>query len=155
MIALWQMRTIQEKEVAKMFSGTSDHSIDSKGRIVLPSRFREQLGETFIIAKGFKDCAQVLSLEEFDKLRENIKALPAKAALALQYSIISTAVEVSPNSQGRIPIPQKLRQIASLEKEAVVVGMDNRIEIWDKTKFEEMLTANEEVAQAALEMLSL
>ncbi|MBQ5398140.1 MAG: division/cell wall cluster transcriptional repressor MraZ [Ruminococcus sp.] len=138
-----------------MFSGTSDHSIDSKGRIVLPSRFREQLGESFIIAKGFSKCVQVLSNDEFEALRKNIKALPAKAALALQYSIIATAVEVAPNSQGRIPIPQKLREIASLEKEAVVVGMDNRIEIWDKQKFEEMLSANEDVAAAALEMLSL
>lgn len=98
---------------------------------------------------------QVLSADEFEILRKNIKVLPAKAALALQYSIIATAVEVTPNSQGRIPIPQKLREIASLEKEAVVVGMDNRIEIWDKTKFEEMLNDNEDVAEAALEMLSL
>ncbi len=138
-----------------MFSGTSDHNIDSKGRIVLPSRFREQLGESFFVAKGFSKCVQVLSADEFENLRKNIKALPAKAALALQYSIIATAVEVTPNSQGRIPIPQKLREIASLEKEAVVVGMDNRIEIWDKTKFEEMLNDNEDVAEAALEMLSL
>lgn len=138
-----------------MFTGMSDHSIDSKGRIVLPSRFREQLGEKFIIAKGFSKCVQVLSIEEFENLRANIKKLPAKAALALQYSVIATSVEVTPNSQGRIPIPQKLRELASLEKEAVVVGVDNRIEIWDKAEFDKMLTDNEDAVQAALEMLSL
>ncbi len=138
-----------------MFSGTSSHSIDSKGRIILPARFREELGETFIIAKGFFECVQVLSLPEFEGLRKNIKNLPAQAALALQYSIIATAVEVTPNSQGRIPIPANLRKTASLEKSAVVVGMDNRIEIWNEDKFEEMLRNNEPTVEAALSMLSL
>ncbi len=138
-----------------MFSGTSTHSIDSKGRIVLPARFREELGESFIIAKGFFDCVQVLSLAEFENLRKNIKALPAQAALALQYAIIATAVEVSPNSQGRVPVPQNLRDVAGLSKDAVVVGMDNRVEIWDKDKFEQMLKDNQPTVMSALEMLSL
>ena len=108
-----------------MFSGTSFQTIDAKGRIVLPARFREQLGETFIISKGFSGCVQVLSLDEFDNLREKIKTLPAKNAAALRYHVIATAVEVSPNASGRISIPQSLREIASLDKEAirVVSGM--------------------------------
>ena len=138
-----------------MFSGTSTHSIDSKGRIVLPARFREELGESFYVAKGFFDCVQVLSLEEFENLRSNIKSLPAQAALALQYAIISTAVEVTPNSQGRVPIPQNLREMAQLSKDAVVVGMDKRIEIWDKDKFDEFMKANQPAVISALEMLSL
>ncbi len=138
-----------------MFSGTSIHSIDSKGRIILPSRFREELGESFIVAKGFFDCVQVLSAEEFEKLRTNIKALPALQALKLQYAVVSTAVEVSPNSQGRIQIPQSIRERVGLSKEAMVVGMDNRVEIWDKDKFETMLSENESDVAAALELLSL
>lgn len=138
-----------------MFSGTSTHSIDSKGRIVLPARFRTQLGESFYVAKGFFDCVQVLSCEEFEKLRKNIKALPAQSALALQYAIVSTAVEVTPNSQGRVPIPQNLRDTAALTKDAIVVGMDNRIEIWDKDKFDEFMKANQPTVMSALEMLSL
>lgn len=138
-----------------MFSGTSTHSIDSKGRIVLPARFREELGESFYVAKGFFDCVQVLSLEEFENLRINIKSLPAQSALALQYAIISTAVEVTPNSQGRVPIPQNLREMAQLSKDAVVVGMDKRIEIWDKDKFDEFMKANQPAVISALEMLSL
>lgn len=138
-----------------MFSGTSTHSIDAKGRIVLPARFRQELGETFYVAKGFFDCIQVLSCEEFEKLRLNIKALPAQQALALQYAIIATAVEVTPNSQGRVPLSQNLRDAASLSKEAVVVGMDNRLEIWDKEKFDQMLANNQATVTKALEMLSL
>ena len=138
-----------------MFTGTSTHNIDAKGRIVLPSRFREELGETFIVAKGFFDCVQVLSLEEFEKLRENIKKLPAQSALALQYAIIATAVEVTPNSQGRVPLPQDLRNAVSLSKEAVVVGMDNRLEIWDKEKFDAFLAQNQPTVQEALSLLNL
>lgn len=138
-----------------MFSGTSVHSIDSKGRIVLPSRFRQELGETFYVAKGFFDCIQVLSCDEFEKLRANIKNLPAQQALALQYAIIATAVEVTPNSQGRVPLAQSLRDAVSLTKEAVVVGMDNRLEIWDKDKFDQFLKDNQPTVVQALEMLSL
>jgi MraZ protein len=138
-----------------MFTGVSAHSIDSKGRIVLPARFRQELGETFFIAKGFFDCIQVLSCEEFEKLRANIKALPAQQALALQYAIIATAMEVTPNAQGRISLTQNLRDIAGLSKEAIVVGMDTRIEIWDKDKFDKMQENNRESAMAALSALSL
>jgi MraZ protein len=138
-----------------MFTGVSAHSIDSKGRIVLPARFRQELGETFFIAKGFFDCIQVLSCEEFEKLRANIKALPAQQALALQYAIIATAMEVTPNAQGRISLTQNLRDIAGLSKEAIVVGMDTRIEIWDKDRFDKMQENNRESAMAALSALSL
>lgn len=138
-----------------MFTGTTTHNIDSKGRIVLPARFREELGETFIIAKGFFDCVQVLSIPEFEGLRKNIKEMPARMALSMQYKIIATAVEVSPNSQGRVSIPANLRKAAELEKSATVVGMDNRIEIWNEDKFNEMLTQNEENVEAALELLNL
>lgn len=137
------------------FTGTSSHSIDAKGRIVLPAKFRAQLGETFYVTKGFYDCVQVLSVEEFEKLRENIKALPAQLALALQYAVISTAVEVSPNSQGRIPIPQTLRDEAGLDKNVSVVGMDNRLEIWDEDKLAQFKMENKPNLAEALNMLSM
>ena len=66
-----------------MFLGTSDHSLDSKGRVILPSKFREELGESFYITKGFEKCVQVMSVDEFDRLRAQIRALPADKALAL------------------------------------------------------------------------
>jgi len=137
-----------------MFSGTTFQSIDAKGRIVLPARFREQLGETFVVSKGFSKCVQVLSLEEFENLRQSIKSLPAKNAAALRYHVIATAIAVRPNAQGRISIPQSLREIASLDKEAAVIGMDNRIEIWNKENFDVMMNESEQALDEALGMLN-
>ncbi len=138
----------------RMFSGTTFQSIDAKGRIVLPARFREQLGETFVISKGFSKCVQVLSVEEFERLREQIKTLPAKNAAALRYHVVATATAVRPNAQGRVSIPQSLREIASLDKEAAVVGMDNRIEIWNKEQFDIMMSESEAALDEALSMLN-
>ena len=139
-----------------MFLGTSDHHLDSKGRVILPTDFREQLGESFYITMGFNRCAQVMSVEEFDRLREQIRQLPADKALSLQYLLISPAKLVSPNSQGRIIIPQKLREDAGLSADVTVVGMDSRIEIWDKATFEEyMEQQKKDSIKEALELLRL
>ena len=139
-----------------MFLGTSDHNLDSKGRVILPTKFREELGESFYITMGFERCAQVLSVAEFDRLREQIRQLPADKALSLQYLLISPAVLVSPNSQGRISIPQKLREDAGLSAVVTVVGMDNRIELWDKDSFAEFMERQKrDSVKEALELLRL
>lgn len=139
-----------------MFLGTSDHNLDSKGRVILPAEFRAELGETFYITMGFHRCAQVLSAAEFDRLREQIRLLPADKALSLQYLLISPAKAVTPNSQGRVMIPQKLREDAGLVGEVTVVGMDNRIEIWDKTEFTAFMEQQKHASmQEALELLRL
>ena len=139
-----------------MFLGTSDHHLDSKGRIILPTDFREQLGESFYITMGFNRCAQVMSVEEFDRLREQIRQLPADKALSLQYLLISPAKLVSPNSQGRIIIPQKLREDAGLSADVTVVGMDTRIEIWDKATFDAFMEQQKQASvKEALELLRL
>ena len=139
-----------------MFLGTSDHHLDSKGRVILPTDFREQLGESFYITMGFNRCAQVMSVEEFDRLREQIRQLPADKALSLQYLLISPAKLVSPNSQGRIIIPQKLREDAGLSADVTVVGMDTRIEIWDKATFDAFMEQQKQASvKEALELLRL
>ncbi len=139
-----------------MFSGTSIHSIDSKGRIVLPQDFREQLGESFYVTSGFNKCVQILSVEEFDRLREQIRLLPADKALSLQYVLISPATLVSPNSQGRVTISQKLREDSCLKKDVVVVGMDTRIEVWDKEEFDMFIEKQKQDSlKEALELLRL
>ena len=139
-----------------MFLGTSDHNLDSKGRVILPTDFREQLGESFYITMGFNRCAQVMSVEEFDRLREQIRQLPADKALSLQYLLISPAKLVSPNSQGRIIIPQKLREDAGLSADVTVVGMDTRIEIWDKATFDDFMEQQKQASvKEALELLRL
>ena len=139
-----------------MFSGTTNQTIDSKGRIILPSKFREQLGDTVYITSGFENCVQILSAEQFDRLREQIRQLPADKALSLQYILISPATEVSVSSQGRVMIAQKLREDASLTKDIVVVGMDTRIEVWDKDNFEAFIEKQKrESVKEALELLRL
>lgn len=139
-----------------MFSGMTNHSIDSKGRIILPAKFREELGESFYITRGFTDCIQVLSTEQFDHLREQIRELPADKALSLQYIMIAPSVEVAPNSQGRVSLPQGLREEAGIEKEAVVIGMDTRLEVWDKVRYDKFIEKQkEEVLADALELLKL
>ena len=139
-----------------MFLGTSDHNLDGKGRVILPAKFREELGESFYITLGFERCVQVLSTAEFDRLREQIRLLPADKALSLQYLLISPAVLVSPNSQGRVMIPQKLREDVGLTGEVTVVGMDTRIEIWDKAVFAAFMEQRKQASvKEALELLRL
>ena len=139
-----------------MFLGTSDHHLDSKGRVILPADFREELGESFYITMGFHRCVQVMSTAEFDRLREQIRQLPADKALSLQYLLISPAKPVSPTSQGRISIPQKLREDAGLTGEVTVVGMDTRVEIWDKESFDSFMEEQKQASvKEALELLRL
>ena len=139
-----------------MFLGTSDHNLDSKGRVILPSEFRAGLGESFYITMGFNRCVQVMSEDEFDRLRSRIRELPADKALSLQYLLISPAKSVTPNSQGRVMIPQKLREDAGLSGEVTVVGMDSRIEIWDKAEFARFMERQKQASlQEALELLRI
>lgn len=139
-----------------MFLGTSDHNLDGKGRVILPSEFRAELGESFYITMGFNRCVQVMSEDEFDRLRSQIRELPADKALSLQYLLISPAKSVTPNSQGRVMIPQKLREDAGLSGEVTVVGMDSRIEIWDKAEFDSFMERQKQASlQETLELLRL
>ena len=139
-----------------MFSGMSNHSIDAKGRIVLPAKFREELGESFYLARGFgNECVQVLSKEQFNAISEKIQALPANKAMALQYVFTASAVEVTPNAQGRVIIPQTLRDFAGLEGEALVIGMNTRLESWSKKKFDSFMASQNDVISEALALLTL
>lgn len=139
-----------------MFSGTSNQTIDSKGRIILPAKFREELGDVVYVTSGFENCVQILSCAQFDHLREQIRQLPADKALSLQYILISPATEVTVSSQGRVMISQKLREDAKLSKDIVVVGMDTRVEIWDKDTFDKFIEKQkQESVKEALELLRL
>ena len=135
-----------------MFLGMSNHNIDSKGRIVLPAKFREELGESFIVANGFNSkCVQVMSKTEYENISARIRQLPAKQAMAMQYNFTVTASEVTPNAQGRFVIPPALRKIAKIEGEALVLGMDTRIEIWSREVYDEFMLSQQPVLEEALE----
>ena len=134
-----------------MFSGMSNHNIDAKGRIVLPAKFREELGETFIIANGFNSkCVQVMSKSEYERISAGIMELPAQQAMAMQYVFNVTAVEGTPNAQGRSVIPPALRKRAKLDSEALVLGMNKRIEIWSSEVYEEFMQSQLDIAAEAM-----
>ena len=123
-----------------MLIGEYSHSIDSKGRIIVPSKFRTELGERFIITKGFDGCLYGYSLEEWKTIEEKIKTLPlvtGKDARNFTRFFFSSAIECELDSQGRILISQSLREFAGLEKDIVTIGVSSRIEIWSKAKWEE------------------
>ena len=123
-----------------MLIGEDSHSIDSKGRIIVPSKFRTELGERFIITKGFDGCLYGYSLEEWKTIEEKIKTLPlvtGKDARNFTRFFFSSAIECELDSQGRILISQGLREFAGLEKDIVTIGVSSRIEIWSKSKWEE------------------
>src|SRR5690554_3808910 len=113
-----------------MLIGEFQHNIDPKGRISIPSRFRVDLGERFIVTKGLDNCLFVYSLDEWGRLEEKIKALPLARSRDLQRFFFSGACEVETDKQGRILIPNNLRTYAGLERDAMIIGASVRAEIW-------------------------
>ena len=114
-----------------MLIGEFQHTIDSKGRVIVPARFREDLGDRFYVTKGLDGCLFVLSPKEWNRLQEKISAMPISKARGLQRFFFSGAVEAQPDRQGRILLPQTLRNYAGLVKDVTFIGASNRAEIWN------------------------
>ena len=129
-----------------MFMGEYHHSIDNKGRIIVPSKFRDELGDMFIITRGLDQCLFGYPLSEWGLIEEKLKGLPLtkKDARAFTRFFFSGATESELDKQGRINIPAPLLQYAKLEKECVILGVSNRIEIWSKPIWEEYFNQSEE-----------
>ena len=118
-----------------MLIGEYQHNIDAKGRVIVPARFREDLGERFYVTKGLDHCLFVLPPTEWTKLQEKIMAMPMGKARGIQRFFFSGAAEVEPDKQGRILLPQHLREYAGLEKDVAFIGTSNRAEIWDAQRW--------------------
>ncbi len=129
-----------------MFMGEYHHNIDDKGRIIIPVKFRYELGEKFIITKGLEGCLFVYSQHEWDTIITKLKSLPftKKDARTFMRFFISSATECEFDRQGRINITSPLAAYADLTKECVVIGVNDRLEIWSKARFEELINVNEE-----------
>ncbi len=126
--------------------GEYQHNIDTKGRIIVPSKFREELGENFVVTRGLDKCLFAYPMEEWKLLEGKLKKLPLtkKDARAFTRFFFSGAIECEIDKQGRINIPQTLRNYAALEKECVVIGVSNRIEIWSNENWETYFSDSEE-----------
>ncbi|HHX76745.1 MAG TPA: division/cell wall cluster transcriptional repressor MraZ [Firmicutes bacterium] len=122
-----------------MFMGEYQHTIDGKGRVILPVRFRELLGDKFVITRGMDNCLFVYPMGEWQQLEAKLKALPfTKAdARAFMRLFFSGAAECEVDKQGRVLIPNNLREYASLVKEVIIIGVSNRIEIWSKEQWDQ------------------
>lgn len=122
-----------------MFYGEYQHTIDPKGRVIVPSKFRTSLGERFILTKGLDNCLFAYSSEEWNNLEAKLKSLPFtnKDVRAFIRFFFSGATECEVDKQGRILIPSNLREYAGLTKDIVVIGVSTRVEIWDRDKWNE------------------
>lgn len=127
-----------------MFIGEFKHNIDPKGRLIIPSRFRDELNETFIITRGLDKCLFVYTKEEWEKLVKVIKSLPftKKKNRDFQRFFLSGATECEIDKQGRINIASTLINYAQLEKECVVVGVNERLEIWSESQWNSFIDDN-------------
>jgi transcriptional regulator MraZ len=116
-----------------MFFGTYTPRLDDKGRIFLPAKFRDELAEGLVITRGQERCLYVWSMEEFGKLTERMRQQPLGDRAARDYvrMFFAGASDETPDKQGRITVPQMLRDYASLTRDCVVIGAMNRIEVWD------------------------
>ena len=123
-----------------MFMGEYNHTIDAKGRLIVPSKFREALGDTFVVTKGLDGCLFVYDNEEWQAFEEKLRSLPITKKEARQFArfFLAGAAEVEVDKQGRILVPNILREFAQISKDVVLIGVASRIEIWSKERFEGM-----------------
>jgi MraZ protein len=122
-----------------MFMGEYNHTIDAKGRLIIPVRFREGLGDVFVMTKGLDGCLFIFPMDEWEAFEKKLRALPLTSKNARTFSrfFVSGATECELDKQGRILVPQTLREFACLDREVVLAGNLSRIEVWSKKKWSE------------------
>ncbi|MBR4973416.1 MAG: division/cell wall cluster transcriptional repressor MraZ [Clostridia bacterium] len=127
-----------------MLFGGFDHKIDKKGRVFIPSAFREELGESFIICRGIygKRCLCVYSAEEWGRLVEKIGTLPSAKSSTVKRFLYDGAFNVEFDTQGRILVPPTLREYAGFDSEVHIIGRDTNLEIWDSSLWNTESTEN-------------
>ena len=121
-----------------MMMGEYHHNIDEKGRLIIPSKFRFELGEKFVITRGIEQCLFVYSLPEWEKIINKLKELPftSKDARTFMRMFLSGATECELDKNGRVNIVNNLINYAKLEKECVIVGVNDRLEKWSESEFD-------------------
>jgi len=141
-----------------MFLGEYQHSLDLKGRITVPSKFREQLGEKFVATKGLDNCIFLYPMEEWKTIEEKLKSLPFTRADVRSFArfFFSGASELEIDRQGRTLIPLNLREYAAIDKELIIIGVGNRIEIWSADNWGQYTvnaeSSYEEIAESLVDL---
>ncbi|MFY9278811.1 MAG: division/cell wall cluster transcriptional repressor MraZ [Caldicoprobacterales bacterium] len=122
-----------------VFIGEYQHILDPKGRVIMPSKFRDGLGDKFVVTKGLDHCLFVYPQNEWQELERKLRTLPltSKDARAFTRFFFAGATECELDKQGRILIPANLREYAELTKELVIIGVASRVEIWSKEKWDD------------------
>ena len=126
--------------VNMLLMGEFHHTIDEKKRLIIPAKFRNELGDTFVITRGIEKCLYVYSLNEFESIANKLKEIPftKKDARSFTRFFLSGATTVEFDKQGRITIPTPLTDYASISKDCVVVGTGDRLEVWDSTSWNDV-----------------
>lgn len=139
-----------------MFIGEFTHNLDSKGRVAMPAKFRNKLTEGAIITRGLDHCLFVFSNKEWEVLAQKLIALPLVQANSRAFVrlMLAGAMDVELDKQGRILIPDYLREYAGLKKQAVIAGLYNRMEIWDSETWKQYKTKTESASDEIAEKLS-
>jgi len=148
--------TVNAEGTCALFFGEHYHSVDEKGRIILPAKFREAFADGLFITKSFDNCLLVYTKKDWFEIVEKINSLPTTKASVRNYQrfFIGSAVEGEVSRQGRISIAQNLRDFAALDKDIVIVGLANKIEIWEKEKYEEHIAGAEQAAAEIAEEIA-
>ena len=122
-----------------MFMGEFQHALDDKGRLTIPAKFRESLGDDFIVTRGLDRCLFVYPRSAWCALEERVKTLPTEQpeVRAFVRLLFSGAVVAEVDKQGRVGLPQHLREYAEIERDAVITGASTRVEIWSAAKWAE------------------
>jgi MraZ protein len=138
-----------------MFIGEYQHVIDGKGRLAIPQKFRKQLAGKAVVTRGLDDCLFVYTAAEWKKIADKLAALPFSQAnsRALARLMLAGAMDVELDKQGRVLLPDYLRKYAGLKKDAVITGLYNRLEIWDKKAWERYTTKTEKNAEDIAEQM--
>ena len=128
-----------------MFMGEYHHNIDEKGRIIIPSKLRDDLGLNFIVTRGLDGCLFIYPKKEWDNVINKYKQLPdTKEKRHFMRIFLSGATVCEYDSHGRINIPKPLIQYANLKKDCIIIGVDEKLELWSKDSWEEFISLNEE-----------
>ncbi len=131
-----------------VFSGTYQHTVDSKNRLFIPAKFRELLGDNFMVMQNVEGCLDIITAEARDAIVEKLSLLPRTQTCKIKRFLFSGAGDCNPDSQGRVVIPKQLIDFAELEKNVLIIGAGDHIEIWNEEKLEKNLStmSNEDLA---------